>query len=224
VPTYIGSISKDAKFNPKNLTGTIFQIKIKMAGDWAAERALRPVGIPRDLYRTLPYLGVLIEFGTESLYKESKSKILVTASTRPEHGTLERLTIDWVAAVAALETFEAQKSQDKKKHVQLKKNVDDARKQMDSCYRFTLSIRGSSSEVYGILQKTNIEFQFQKFLKSASRSSTDNEAIQNAMPLEHLDATSGYAIWMRDYILDNDDNNEEARGKDKDEGEDIEMT
>ena len=68
------------------------QVKFQATGNKKAEIAIRPIGIPRDLHRPLPYLAILMELGNEPKYQENRSKIKATASEPVDGGEFEELT------------------------------------------------------------------------------------------------------------------------------------
>jgi hypothetical protein len=147
IPTYFGSVHPDAEFEPSRLSGFTAQIKFRTTGDMKAEAAIRPIGIPRHRHQPLPYLAVLMELGTESHYKKTNSKIKYATSEPPADGEFEDLCDVWDAAVKKLETYSKGRKRQKKTLEKLKKAANDARVAMDSCNRYSLSVRGVSEDV-----------------------------------------------------------------------------
>jgi len=46
----------------------VVQVKFETSADGKAGAALRPIGVPRDYSRPLPYLVLLLELGNEYKY------------------------------------------------------------------------------------------------------------------------------------------------------------
>jgi hypothetical protein len=202
---YLGSVSPDAIFDPALLFPIVGQIKFKSRGDAKAEQELRPVGITRDLSDPLPYLALLMELGAESTYQETRSKVKSTAAEPAPDGTFQQLTDDWLAAVKRLKQHRGRKGCKRSRTEELKREVETRRLAMDSCNRYSICVRGSSSEVYGILKQADIARQFATLLRIAMPSPTNNDsAIQHMRPLERLGVTS-HTDWMRDFVVTNEE-------------------
>jgi hypothetical protein len=207
VVIYKGSIAADAPFDIANLSAAVFQLKYKSRADTKAEPALRPHGIPRDLHQPLAYFAVLMELGNESYHRGTHSRIKVTPSPPLADGAFEELHNKWMSAVQALHTYRAQKKiKRKRKHAkdaeetELLKKVGDAQMAMDAYNRFTISIRGASPEVYGILKDANIVKQFETLLKVTLPSPTAQDTtLQHMRPFERLDNMSSHAAWMYEF-------------------------
>jgi len=81
--------------------------------------------------------------------------------------------------------------------------VKDSRIAMDSFNKFSVSIRGSSASVYGILREAGIETQFEDLIASITSPPTDQDtAFQHMRPLGRLGRTSGYTAWMYTYAME----------------------
>jgi hypothetical protein len=199
-PVYFGSVSPNANFDPSLLSGGVDQIKFKANTDTKAEIALRPIGIPRDLNRPLPYLALLMELGNESLHRATHSKIKSSVSQPLSDDGFQRLVEDWMAAVKRLKRCKSG-SPTKSRIEELKGDVEAKRLAMDSYNRYLISARGSSPDVYGILNKADIAEQFATLLQIVMPMPTDQDsAIQHMQPLEHLGDTS-HTAWMKKYVV-----------------------
>jgi hypothetical protein len=199
---YFGDISDDAIFDPSMLSGAVFQVKNRDNADSKAELVLRPIGIPRDLCRPLPYLAFLMELGNESFHRDTKSKIKSTASRPPLDDEFRDLTEQWVHAAKTLKQYKRSAT---RTEIQLKKLKDDVKAKrlaMDCCNRYSVCVRGATSDVYGILLKADIAREFATLLKITMPSPTDQDsAIQHMRPLERLGSKSHYTAWMSNYVV-----------------------
>jgi hypothetical protein len=205
IPLYFGSVDPDSEFDPSRLSGGVGQVKFKVAGDQKAEAAIRPIGVPRDRQQPLPYLAILMELGNESHYKGNNSKIRYTTSEPPVDGEFGKLCDAWDAAVKTLESYRRQSKQQKETLEKLKKEANDARFAMDSCNRYSLSARGISQDVYGILRDADIEKEFATLLSIIMPSPVDERSTRQHMrPLERLSATSSHTDWMSEYVVSNE--------------------
>ena len=73
---------------------------------------------------------------------------------------------------------------------------------MDSYNRFTISVRGVSSDVYGILKKARISDQFATLLKVVGPSPIDSSSL-----IQHMRALgSAHTAWMREYMMPESEN------------------
>jgi hypothetical protein len=204
-PVCAVSIEHGVAFDPAALSAFVLQIKFKIASDSDAGRALRPIGIPRDRHNPPPYLAMLLELGNESLYRKTQSKIMCTPSKVPTEGEFHELTNDWEAALKALEDYRKLKSHAKKRMDTLKAAVKDTRQAMDACNCFSIFVRGTSPEVYGILDNTGISKQFATLLEIAKPSPADEEmVIQHMRPLERLGDGSAHIAWWSNYTMGGD--------------------
>ena len=206
IPIYIGSVATDASFDPSRLSVVAGQVKSKVAEDEKAEPAIRPIGIPRDLRQPLPYLAVLMELGNESDHEENHSKIKSTAPKPAVDGEFEKLTGTWIAAAEQLETYQKQPEKKPEADVEgLKKAVKETRLAMDSGNRYSISVRGSSPDVYNILREAGIVEEFAALLKITMPSpSNQDRTMQHMHPLERLGAASNHTAWMSEYVVDTD--------------------
>jgi hypothetical protein len=204
---YFGSMEPDAIFYPHLLSGWVIQVKLKEAADTNAERNLRPLGIPRHLDQPLPYLALVMELGTETAHQGTHSKLKSTASEIPSEGHFRKLTDDFAQALQDLvraqesaspertSASKQRKSASKKRIEQLKAKVEEKRLAMDFCNRYSISVRGASPDVYGILKEADIVEQFANLLRVTMPSPTpEDKAIQHMRPHDGANAD-----WMRDY-------------------------
>lgn len=215
IPLYFGSVHPDSEFDPSRLSVLTWQIKYKAKGDKKAEAAIRPIGAPRDRHQPLPYLAVLMELGTESRYQDNKSKIKYATSKPHADGEFGNLCDVWDAAVKKLETYRKRKKHRKETLEQLKKVANDARLAMDSVNRYSLSVRGVSQDVYGILRDADIAKEFATLLSIIMPSPVDERSTRQHMrPLERLSAASSHTDWMSEYVVSNelasDDNTDDS--------------
>ena len=205
IPLYIGSVCPESEFDPSRLSVVAGQVKYKVAGDKKAGPAIRPMGAPRDRHQPLPYLAILMELGNESYYKDSGSQIKYAASEPPPDGKFETLCDLWDAAVKKLDNYGRRKKTKKDTLEKLKKAANDARFAMDSCNRYSVSVRGVSQAVYGILRKANIAKEFATLLSIIMPLPADERSTRHHMrPLERLSATSSHTDWMVEYFLSNE--------------------
>ncbi|KIM80231.1 hypothetical protein PILCRDRAFT_9777 [Piloderma croceum F 1598] len=202
---YHGDINTDAFFDPAMLSAVFGQVKFKSKADMTAEQAVRPIGLPRDLSRPLPYLAFLFELGNESFHGATHSKIRVTIPKPTTKGKFKRLTENWLAAVEALEDYQKWqpgKERTDPKLVEKQKEVKEAQLAMDTYNRYTIAVRGASADVYGILRTAKIETEFATLLTTMMPSPTaQDETIQHMRPLERLGGESGHTTWMSRYVV-----------------------
>jgi predicted aldo/keto reductase-like oxidoreductase len=198
-------VHPDAEFDPSRLSDITAQVKFRTTGDKKAEAAIRPIGVLRDRHQPLPYLAVLMELGTESHYKETNSKIKYATSEPPADGDFEDLCDAWDAAVKKLETYRKGRKPQKKTLEKLKKAANDARVAMDSCNRYSLSVRGVSEGVYGVLRSADVVKEFATLLNIIMPLPVDERSTRKHMrPLERLSATSSHTDWMLEYVVSNE--------------------
>jgi hypothetical protein len=208
---YKGNVAVSEIFNVANLSAGVVQIKYKTNADTQAELALRPIGIPRDTHQPLPYLAFLMELGNESNHRETNTRIKVTPSAPLADGAFAKLQDEWMKAVKDLDTHrfqtkrqqqctkEQKKAQKAEEEVLLKK-VKDAQVAKDAYNRFAVSVRGASSDVYGVLRQANIVEEFATLLSVTMPLPTaQSTAIQHMRPLERLGETSAHTAWMSVY-------------------------
>ena len=82
----------------------------------------------------------------------------------------------------------------------LLKEVEDEQLKMDAYNRFTISVRGKSPDIYGVLNKANIVEEFATLLSVTLPSPTVQDiAIQHMRPLERLDDASAHTAWVSVY-------------------------
>ena len=209
IVTYSGSIAPGEIFDPEMLSGVVVQVKFKINADGKAGAALRPIGVPRDYYRPLPYLALLLELGNESRHKESNSKIEVKSQPAPAGATFQTLVDDYVTAEKDLEDYRSKQlyTGGKKKgqdpmEAKMRKVVLDAQNEMDNFNRYAISIRGATPEVYGILKEANIVKEFASLLSvTMPAPAAQDHMIQHMRPLERLGETSGHTDWMYEYLV-----------------------
>ena len=201
---YYGDIEGDAVLDPAMLSAAFGQVKFKSGADTAAEQAIRPIGLPRDLSRPLPYLALLFELGNESAHLTTRSNIKVTIPKSAAEGEFQELTRNWLDAAKSLEEYQKRKPKKKRKDpklVEMQRAVKETRLAMDAYNRYSIAIRGASANVYGILRKANVETAFATLLSITMPSPTaQDEAIQHMRPLERLGGESGHTAWMSKYI------------------------
>jgi hypothetical protein len=212
IPVYTGSIIEDAIFDPAALSAVVVQVKFKSAGDKQAGNLLRPVGIPRDLSRPLPYLALLMELGNESTYRETGSKILTMIPSHEADKDFRTLVDHWFDAKKELETYRNEKKVGQKKgkkEIEKEAKIEMARLAMDSYNRYAIFVRGTSSDTYGILKAVDIENEFATFLSVTLPSPPSQiTAIQQMLPLERLGSSSDHTPWMSTYIVGDVGNDE----------------
>jgi hypothetical protein len=183
------------------LSGAVFQIKYKEAADTMAETDMRPVGIPRDLDRPLPYLAMLMELGTETSHQGIRSKIKCTPSEVPSE-QFQQLRQNWLDALGCFNDYQKKKKKTKEKTRKLREAVKVGQQAMDSCNRYSIAVRGASPDVYDILREAGIAEEFATLLHITIPSPTPQEqALQHMRPLERLGGSSSHTHWMRNYVV-----------------------
>ena len=211
VPFYCGFVEPDSIFDPSLLSAALFQIKNRAAGDTQAELAIRPIGVPRD---RLPYLAILMELGCESRFKENRSKIKYKVSPLDD-GKLKKYRTAHEKAARKLKTHVEGAPGGKKRKTRkdtreenreetlktLKEEADKARLAIESCYRYSISVRGTSPDVYGILDKANIANEFKTLLDIIMPQPLDEEDSirRHLRPLERLADDSPHTAWMSEF-------------------------
>jgi len=214
-PVYFGSVDEGAVFDPDLLSGGVWQIKYKEAADTMAETGMRPIGIPRDLDRPLPYFAMLMELGNESSHKGIRSKIKCTPSEVPSD-QFRQLSQSWLDALSCFNRYEKRRKKKKETTQRLREAVKATQQAMDSCNRYSIAVRGASPDVYGILREADIAEEFATLLHITMSSPTPQEqALQHMRPLERLGGSSSHTHWMRNYVVSDSDS-------DSDEDEDEE--
>ena len=212
IPFYYGSVEPDSIFDPSLLSAGLAQIKNKAAGDTQAELAIRPIGVPSD---RLPYLAILMELGCESCFKENRSKIKYKVSGPLDDGKLRKYRVAHGKAAQKLKTYVENALVQKKRKTQkdtreetweetiktLKEEADKTQLAIESCYRYSISVRGTSPDVYGILDKANIANEFKTLLDIIMPQPLDEEDSirQHLRPLERLADDSPQTAWMWKY-------------------------
>jgi hypothetical protein len=114
IVTYHGPIRADAPFDPSYLCATVVSMKFKGAADTRAESAVRPIGVPRDIYQPLPYLAVILQLGTETNHKATGTRFEATASPAIR-GVFEGLWNKWTAAKDTLANYQKQQTMEGRK-------------------------------------------------------------------------------------------------------------
>ncbi|TDL14330.1 hypothetical protein BD410DRAFT_846131 [Rickenella mellea] len=171
------------------------QVKFRIKSDNIAERAIRPLGIPRDPNTPLPYLTLLMEFGIE---RKIKNPIEVKVFQNVSKQRRVELQND-------LE--DAQKNYEKvvndKMHETVcnaaRKVVHDAQEAYDNVGRFSIAVYGATSRAYRILDTAKLEQPFQIFLNVISLSRDAEAKVEPMRPLRSLDPNSTYNRWMVRY-------------------------
>lgn len=192
---YHGDIGTKAFFDPAMLSAVFGQVKNKSKADTAAEQAIRPIGLPRDLLEPLPYLALLFELGNDSNHGGIKSKIKVTTPTSTT--SFQELTHNLLVADRALVH---RKEHSDPKLAEKQQNVKNTKLAMDAYNRYTIAVRGASSEVYGILGKAQVKTEFATLLTTTMPSPTiQDESIKHMRPLERL--SGSHTAWMSKYVV-----------------------
>jgi hypothetical protein len=204
IPTYTskGPITLNEIFDPKGNSNLVFQIKLTPTGDLEAGNKIQPIGIRRSLQQPLPYITVHLELGCKVPYRATGSSMMVGSSEPPLPGEFEGLTSDWITARNKLETMRnAQVG--KRKLAKQWAAIAQKKAAMDSCNRFSIYVRGASSERYGILREAGIEKEFARMLDIACAVLIDeDDRDQNMRPCERLENTSGHMAWTAEYVVE----------------------
>jgi hypothetical protein len=80
--------------------------------------------------------------------------------------------------------------------------VIEAWTEMDNFNRYTISIRGATPEVYGILKEANVVREFARLLSVTMPAPVaQDHKIEHMRPLEHLGDTSAHTDWMYEYLM-----------------------
>ena len=200
IPSYHGSVDPDSEFDPSLLSAVVVQVKYKVAEDKQAELAIGPIGVDRDRHQPLPHLVILMELGNESRYNDNGSMIKCAASEPPADGEFGILCDAWNAAAEKLETYRREKNIQNETLEDLKKKTNDARLAVDSCNRYSISVRGASPHVYGILREADIANEFATLLSIIMPSDGEHDTIKHMRPLERLSDPS-HTAWMWKYSV-----------------------
>jgi hypothetical protein len=197
---YHGDIQAEAIFDPAMLSAVFTQVKFKNQADTTAEQAIRPIGLPRNLSRPLPYLALLLELGNESAHRTAHSKIKVTIPKHTAKDEFQNLTEDWLAAAKTLNKVPRGRRKGPG-FIEKQKVVKEKRLAMDAYNRYSIAVRGASPDVYGILRKAKVERAFSTLLSITMPSPTvQDTTIQHMQPLERLGRESGHTVWMSKYV------------------------
>jgi hypothetical protein len=205
IVTYSGPIGATDIFDPTRLSAIVVQIKNKVQADTNAELGTQPIGVPRNAPQPLPYIAMLLELGNNSCHRSTNSQIKTTV---PKYlGPFSTLENEYISAVQSLRQYETivdaletEKQRRDPAKVTLMKTVQDKWLAMNEYNRFTISIRGASSDVYGILKEAKLKEQFATLLSlTMPRPTAQDIATQHMMPLERLGKTSAHTAWMKDY-------------------------
>jgi hypothetical protein len=196
-------------FDPARNSSIVAQLKLKSGGDFKAGNKIKPIGIHRSLEQPLPYIAIHVELGCKVLYRASGGTLMVTTSEPPFPGQFRLLTSDWIIARNELETM--QNAHVGKEEMSTQREfIAEKRAAMDYCNRFSIYVRGASSQTYGILKKANIEKEFTTLLNTARASIDDEYRAQNMRPCERLENTSAHMAWMAEYIAEDPENSDEG--------------
>ena len=212
--TYSGNVAPSETFNVAKLSEVVVQVKYKTKADTKAEPTLRPLGIHRHLSQPLPHLAILLELGSESRHQKTSTLFQVLTPSALVNGKFEDLQQKWISALQELKDYKHEKLKTRKRkgrkdaqQVQLQEALEKIRSEMDAYNRYTISIRGASSEVYGVLKKANIETEFATLLSVTMPLALpmQDPTIQHMRPLNHLDLKSAHNAWMFEYVEDSED-------------------
>jgi hypothetical protein len=177
------------------------QIKLRVDADTKAEGQMRRGSIPNN--GALPYLAILMELGIESVHRETRSKLRSTVPESPsDDGQFQQLANNWIAAVNRLAEYREKHKRSKKRIKELEEDVDATRLLIDFCNRYSIAVRGASSDTYGILKEADIVDEFATLLRTTMPSSAPQEmALQHMRPFERLGEGSHYTSWMSEYVI-----------------------
>ena len=202
---YHGSVEPGSIFDPSLHSVVAGQAKYRGAGDKNAELAISPIGVVRNRDNPLPYLAILMELGAEASFKENGKKIKCTASNPPADGEFGPLCDALDKAARNLVTYQRGENIDKDILKDLKKEVNNARLAVDSCNRYSISVRGASPNEYGILREAKIAKEFATLLSIVMPSRTTEHSTRKHMrPLESLLNESHHNDWMLRYGVSNE--------------------
>ena len=224
IPIYMGSIATDAVFDPLLLSVLTGQVKFKVTGATQAEcDAVSPIGLLRDLHEPLPYLALLMDLGTEANYLYTNSKMQAIASGPLSYSKFAELTHKFDEDVKILRTCQSEKPKPKEAVLkELKKVVQNSRREMDHYNRYFVSVRGSSHHEYGILDEAQINGDFAMLLQVTAPVPGDQNRISQYMrPFERLGNESHQTASMMEY--DKDAPMEGASGKAMERGQLVVM-
>jgi hypothetical protein len=145
-----------------------------------------------------------MELGNESNYRENCSKIKSKAPEPVVDGKFEELTDAWIVAVKDLETYQKRPKQEKNEATieALKMKLKERRLALDSYNRYSISVRGASPDVYGILREAGIVKEFATLLSITMPSPNNQDrTIQHMRPLDRLGVSSNHTPWMSEYVV-----------------------
>ncbi len=222
IVTYKGSVSGDQIFDVENLSAAVVQVKYKTNADTKTGPALQPIGIPHNISRPLPYLALLMELGTESHFQQTKDQIQLIPSPPLSDSGFKELHCAWVSAVDRLRDYRTKHRRSRKdsREKKLMQHIKNARAEMDSYNRYSISVRGLN--VYGALTEANIVDEFANLLKIIMPSPTAQENTMKYMrPLERLDETGAHNAWMSVHCMSSEGDEEEDDAMDGDQDDSM---
>jgi hypothetical protein len=178
IPVYHGSTEPDSIFDPSLLSAAVARIKNREAGDGQVEPAMHPIDVLRDRCQPLPHLTILMELDYEAPYQETGLKIKCQVSEPVPDGEFGKLRDACEEAVKEHRTYGRNKKIEKGTLKRLKEKADNAQLAADSCNRYSISVRGTSPNVYGVLRKLQTSFRpcsvssCRRLVKRTAREST----------------------------------------------------
>jgi hypothetical protein len=170
---------------------------------------MRRGAIPND--GALPYLTLLMELGTESTHRETGSKLkFTTPKSSSNDGQFQELVKRWMSAVTQLADYRKKGGTSKTLIKRWREDIEEKRLVMDSCNRYSISVRGACPDTYGILKEADIVDEFATLLCITTPSSTSQDsALQHMRPFEHLGETSPHMTWMSKYVVNDSEDDEQ---------------
>ena len=200
IPVYHGSTEPDPTFDPSLLSAAVARIKNREAGDGQVEPAMHPIDALRDRCQPLPHLTILMELDYEAPYQETGLKIKCQVLEPVPDGEFGKLRDACEEAVKEYVTYGRNKKTEKGTLKRLKEKADNAQLAADSCNRYSISVRGASPNVYGVLRKANIANEFATLLSIILPPPREEDSKRKHMrPLERLSDESPHSAWTCKY-------------------------
>ncbi|TFK75164.1 hypothetical protein BDN72DRAFT_561208 [Pluteus cervinus] len=203
--TYQGPFEVTDPVDASKLSAVVLQIKFKNQADSTAAPNVRPVGIP-TVWRSRSYLAMIMELGTETMFKATQTKLKVQVPSRSPDISFQDLLDEYVAAERAYAVaLEAKVSRGQADA--LRAAYKEARSNLDNYNRYEIHVRGASPATYGILKAAGISETFDRLLRHANPLLPEMlvKIVQTMQPLaclpENLTGAmaaerSGHVAWM----------------------------
>ena len=200
IPVSHGSTEPGSIFDPSLLSAAVQRIKNREAGDSQVKPAIHPVDVLRNRRQPLPYLTILMELDYEAQYQETGLKIKCQVSEPLSDSEFEKLNDASEEAAKKYWTYRQKKKTKNDTLKRLKEKADNAWLAAHPCSRYSISVRGASPDVYGVLRKANIANSFATLLSIILPPFREEDSMRKHMrPLERLSDESPHTAWTWKY-------------------------